>query len=495
MTIQSQHEERFPIPADCVGEEGDLLARSVARWADEEVIAARHGHGEDHEALLAPALRRLMVEVGLRDLLWPDGDEAGGGGEGGEGEGGVGEGEAGAESDTGDAGDAGELARASTCAAVLEQVGRADTGLALQVATTWALQRRVPAALQPHLSERGDAAALVLPGYGGQRPGEPPHEGSAAERAAHQAPGAGLHGLRAQVTARPRGDRWVLEGREVRPLGSGLDAGCFGVIAEVGGAVGDKEGGADGDGAAQGAPRGPALFAVPGAAAGLSRGAALRQTGLRGCRNTDLQLEGVALQAGFCLAAGPEGAQALRELWSWTLLGSAAAGTGALLAAHTILDDWADSRVIKGKGQHFKDNPLVGALLGDVGGEIAASRLLLYGLARLMEPGRGSGAGSDARAGDGARAGGGAGAGAGAGGGFAGSAAGLATATTVARRVLRSAMDALDWTMELMASAGYATEWQLERYWRDVKTLSAATGLETAGRLDQARHYFGCENL
>ncbi len=147
--------------------------------------------------------------------------------------------------------------------------------------------------------------------------------------------------------------------------------------------------------------------------------------------------------------------------------------------------------MIKGKGQRFKDNPLVGASLGDVGGESAASRLLLYGLARQLEIGQGSGAGAGGGVGVGAGFAGNAGPGA----GFAGSAAGLATASTVARRVLRSAMDALDWTMELMASAGYATEWQLERYWRDVKTLSAATGLETAGRLDQARHYFGCENL
>jgi alkylation response protein AidB-like acyl-CoA dehydrogenase len=61
--------------------------------------------------------------------------------------------------------------------------------------------------------------------------------------------------------------------------------------------------------------------------------------------------------------------------------------------------------------------------------------------------------------------------------------------------VLGNAMDGLDKAMELMASAGYATEWNLERYWRDVKTLSTYLMLETVGPLQLARHYFGCRNL
>ena len=46
-----------------------------------------------------------------------------------------------------------------------------------------------------------------------------------------------------------------------------------------------------------------------------------------------------------------------------------------------------------------------------------------------------------------------------------------------------------------LASAGYATEWNLERYWRDIKTLSTYLMLETVGPVALARHYFGCRNL
>jgi alkylation response protein AidB-like acyl-CoA dehydrogenase len=53
----------------------------------------------------------------------------------------------------------------------------------------------------------------------------------------------------------------------------------------------------------------------------------------------------------------------------------------------------------------------------------------------------------------------------------------------------------MDATMELMGSAGYATEWNLERYWRDIKTLEATVVPETAALVDMARHYFGLKTL
>ena len=121
--------------------------------------------------------------------------------------------------------------------------------------------------------------------------------------------------------------------------------------------------------------------------------------------------------------------------------------------------------MIKGKGQPFKDNPLVASLLGDLGERIVTSRALVYQLARRLDT---------ATAGD---------------------EASFALATAITRTALRNTMDTLDQGMELMASAGYSTEWNFERYWRDIKTLSTHLMLETAGRTDLARFYFGCSNL
>ena len=404
---------RFPIPTQWIDDEAAILADAVGRWAEREVIDQRHAHGEDVDRLHAPALRSLMADVGLQEFLWPE----------------AGEGEE-------------TAARATLCAVVLEQVGRADTGLGVALANTWALQRLVPPELAPHLGERGALAALVLPAYGGQRAGEAPTKGSRAVRAERHEPSAAFHGLRAQVAATAEGEGWHLSGRDVRPLVHGVRAAWFGVVCEVDGA--------------------PAVVAVPGSARGLARGEALRQTGLLACPNADLELRKVAVGGAHRIAAG---AAACRELTAWLLLGCSAAASGTQLAAWRILDDWSDSRAIKGKGQPFKKNALVAAHLGDLAERVAVSRTLVYALAQHLDT---ADAGAEAT---------------------------LALATACARTVLRNAMDTLDGGMELMASAGYATEWSLERCWRDVQTLSTRLLLETAGRTDLARFFFGCDEI
>jgi alkylation response protein AidB-like acyl-CoA dehydrogenase len=49
--------------------------------------------------------------------------------------------------------------------------------------------------------------------------------------------------------------------------------------------------------------------------------------------------------------------------------------------------------------------------------------------------------------------------------------------------------------MELMASAGYAKEWQLERYWRDVKTVQCYLGAAELAKHDYARWFYQTKTL
>lgn len=396
-------DDRFPIPHEWLSEEAVMLADSVARWAEREVVAKRGKHREDFEALHRPALGSLMEQVGLEDLLWSTED--------------------------------GEPLSATTLAAALEQVGRADTGLGVLLANTAALQRCVPPAAKPRVSEKGAIGALVLPGFASGPP-----RGASPDVA--REPADGLHGLTPQVCAQAADGGWKLEGRAVRPQCHGARATYFGLVTVL-----------DGE---------PALFAVTAAARGLHVGEPFLKTGLHSSLNADLELRGVAVSAEDLLL---QGQPRYRELLCWYYLGCAATASGALLATHGILDDWCDSRVIKGRAQPFKDNPLVAALLGDIGGLIATQRILMYHLARLLDTADGT------------------------------DEAVSATAVATTRTVLRGATDVLDKAMELMASAGYSTEWNLERYWRDVKTLGSYLMLETVGPPDLARHYFGCRNL
>jgi len=398
-----KNDDRFPIPREWLSEEAVMLADSVARWAEREVVARRAKHREDFEALHRPALRSLMGQVGLEDLLW-GGEEV-------------------------------EPLSATTLAAALEQVGRADTGLGVLLANTAAIQRCVPPEVRPRLSERGALGALVLPGFASGPP-----SGTGPDGARESADG--LHGLTPQVTARATDGGWSLHGRAVRPQCHGARAAYFGLVTDL-----------DGE---------PALFAVGATARGLRVGEPFLKTGLHSSVNADLDLRGVAVSTEDLLVRGWA---PYREVLSWYYLGCAATASGALLATHGIVDDWCDSRVIKGRSQPFKDNPLVAALLGEIGGLTATGRILMVHLARRLD----TAGGADE--------------------------ADHATAVAITRTVVRGAMDGLDRAMELMASAGYATEWNLERYWRDVRTLGTYLMLETVGPMDLARHYFGCGNL
>ncbi len=410
-----KYQELFPVPVEWLREVDLSLASTVGAWAEAEVMAGRLEHREDFDALLMPAMRKLLIDIGLQSVLWPE--EMGGGG-----------------LDSADA--------AVTLAAVCEQVGRADTGIAFLLANAYALQSAF--ALEParNLEVLESAApvicgsevalsALVLPAYG----------------TAGGSRGRDFFGLQYQASADADGDGWSLAASRARPQCAGALAAFFGVAAE----------------AAEG---GPGLFMVPSGTPGVTAVEPFKKTGLAASVNADIELDAVKIPS-FGLVA--EGDDAVRGVISWYYTLCSAVCCGALLASYDILKEWVDTRVIKGKGQVFKENPVVASLLGEIGSRTGTARVLSYNAARMISmPGTYGPAGSGALA---------------------------ATATAVFKTVARDAMESIDNTMELMGSAGYATEWNLERYWRDVKTLESYVVPETVALTDMARHYYGLMEL
>ncbi|MGC9336264.1 MAG: acyl-CoA dehydrogenase family protein, partial [Anaerolineae bacterium] len=71
----------------------------------------------------------------------------------------------------------------------------------------------------------------------------------------------------------------------------------------------------------------------------------------------------------------------------------------------------------------------------------------------------------------------------------------LVAATMIAQGVYASAERVTNRTMELMAAAGYARESQLERYWRDVKTVQGCLGAVEMAKHQYARWFYQCESF
>jgi len=405
----------FPYPASRLGQVDVGLASSLQDLVEKEVMAKRPELKEDYAQLLLPSLSKILTEIGLQKMFWPE--KLGGEGHN-------------------------QPGAAYTIVSALEQIGRADTGLAFLAAHSLALQACLAlegnyqeescSALAPLFCEgdRPVIVSFVLPAYG-------------EEKGAPQ-----WRGKYLQVQAAGSKDGWVLDGSRVRPTCSGVDADLFGVLCAV---KGDEE---------------PAFILVPGDSPGLKRGKEFKKTGLAASRNAELVFAKVKVPAVNCAWSGGEG---LRRLLSWYYLGLAATGVGALLADYEIIKEWGDTRVIKGRGHVFKENPLTAALMGEIAKEIAMGRLLAYNLAGMLaEPETYGDAGSEGV---------------------------FVAATMIAHQVYGSADYTIHRTMELMASAGYAKEWQLERYWRDVKTVQCYLGAAELAKHDYARWFYQTKTL
>lgn len=370
--------------------EASSLAHSIRR------LVARDAGASD------AALRALLVELGLQRHLIP---AALGGG------------------------DATPVEAAPLLGVALEEVARADTGLALALAATLgaaAVGRDHPTLAARLASEEALRVAPILTALDEENADD-------AEW---------LDGRRLQVRARRSGDALRLHGSRARPLWGGREADLLLVLCSLEG-------------------EGPVLVAVPADAGGISRGEAILQTGLATVANARVSLAGVSVPADHLLGKH----EAMRALLGWLRLGIAAAAAGALEAGAAIAAGWAETRVIKGRGQRFVDNPLTASLLAGVLEQATLARLQARALARHL---------GALPAGD----------------------EPLAEVTALlARHAVELAAAGLEACMELMGSAGYATEWGLERRWRDLQTLRALLGAPFQARLELARHRLGSRAL
>lgn len=408
----------FPFPLESTDDSDLLLAQTLYRWAETELISKRLEFREDYDKLLLPAMKKLFVDVESQKMIWPE-----------------------------DCGGIGlnrpDVAR--TLVMALEQVGRADCGIGYVLAVTLTLGssinfdynrkedlcRRVAPLFCD--SDQLVIGSLVLPSY-------------ATDSFPETTPL--FRGKALPALARYDGDNLVISGKKMRPLNSGCDASFFGVLCAL---EAEEE---------------PVLILVPGDSPGFVRDEPFLKTGLAASNNSEITLNDVTVPVENVIFRGE---YCLRHMLSWFYLNISAVSVGSLFAAFEIIREWGDTRVIKGKGNLFKENPLAASVMAEIGQDIMLSRLLLYQLAAMFtSPEKFSHTEGENL---------------------------FIPALGVVSHITQTAEKIMNQAMELMGSAGYATEWNLERYWRDLKTIQVHLGSLELNKMELARYFYKSQNL
>lgn len=257
-----------------------------------------------------------------------------------------------------------------------------------------------------------------------------------------QAARAMICGREAQATAERKGDTWIVRARQARPMNSGFDAHIYAVIAAAQNEI--------------------VLVLVPADAKGVKKASRpLKNTGLLASRNCSVDFDNVEvpLQYGIPINLAP-----YKRLITWINLLCGALAVGSAMDAYAILKNWADNRVIKG-GMNFRDNPMCASILANLAMSIMNSRLLVHSLARAMAQPEVFGIRNVEDC--------------------------FVLSQSTAGKAIAECWNGMDRGMELMASAGYSKEWNLEKHWRDLKTIQAYLGGGIPAQMDIARAFFG----
>ncbi|MEN6474889.1 MAG: acyl-CoA dehydrogenase family protein [Syntrophaceae bacterium] len=329
---------------------------------------------------------------------------------------------------------------ATTLVRGYEEMGRADPGIAYVSAMKMALACFLTEGIiGPHVTEEIKRAVFSAFYAGDMKlvsiilPGL----GDAG-----QAARAMISGKEAQATAERRGDTWVVRARQARPMNSGFDAHMYAVIAAAQNEI--------------------VLVLVPADAQGVKKASApLKTTGLLASRNCSVDFDTVEVPLQYGI---PINLATYKRFITWIDLLCGAVAVGSAMDAYVILKNWADNRVIKG-GMPFRDNPMCAAVLANLAMSIMNSRLLVHSLARAMAQPEVFGIRNVEDC--------------------------FVLAQSASLKAIAECWHGMDRGMELMASAGYSKEWNLEKHWRDIKTMQAYLGGGIPAQMDIARAFFG----
>lgn len=255
-----------------------------------------------------------------------------------------------------------------------------------------------------------------------------------------------LGGTGIACRASESGGDWVLDGAKAWAVNAGV-AGVYCVVASTDPSRGEE---------------GIALLYMEAAAPGFTFLGFEDKSGLRGSRQGGFELSGVRVPRDWRAAGPGRDAALLRDNLAFARIVSAGLAIGM---AQATLDEalaFTTDRVAAGKP--IRQHTICATILADVAIGIQAGRDLYASAAYIYDRPETYGDGDSPHM--------------------------LSRASAAKVFCCDAAINATNRTMELMGSYGYVTDYYVEKYWRDAKTLQLWDGGAQLARLDVARGYY-----
>ncbi len=323
---------------------------------------------------------------------------------------------------------------------IAEEMGRGDASLFYNIAAGMlamrpavkAGNRAVLEAFAPRFAQESE---VFLGGYAVCEPGS----GSDIENP-------DLRGTALATTARLEGDAWKLDGAKAWCVNAGL-AGMYCVACTTGAERGEE---------------GVALVYLDGSSGGLRFTGWEDLTGMRGCRLGGLELKGAAAPREWRASGPGEDARLLRENISFARLLAGALAVGCAQGAFEEVLSFTSDRMAAGKP--IRQHTVCAAILADIATGIQVARDACLNAAYIFDRPEDYGDGASMHM--------------------------LSRASLAKVFCCEAAVHATNRAMELMGSYGYVSDYYVEKYWRDARTLQSWEGGAHLARLDIVRGYY-----
>ncbi len=334
--------EDFTRPLEYLSPLDAPLRKIIRDWAETYVMPNRRKYDEDYKDhhIIEPAFGRLMGEMGMQRVLFPE--DLGGWG----------------------LGRSGYMCTATYM--MSEEVARADSGMAVAfLVVYWPL---VMIAVEPHVNRQlCEEFAPIFTGTTEAR--------FAANAMTEPQGGADIEnmdilgGSTIQTTAVLDGDEWVINGHKLWPTNSGGVCNLFGVVCTT------NPGSRD--------PDDFAFIFVPADTPGCTQGPPYQKAGMAADKNGDIWFEHVRVPKHY-RAHGPGlDAMYFKEMVSLGNMASTGFAGGVMINVYEKLYEFASAETYK--GQPLKEHDAVAAVLADIARDVDIVRIVGYQNARMLD--------------------------------------------------------------------------------------------------------------